>query len=123
MNTLRTALTLLAAAWLASAAEPAQAQEPANVTQLIRDSQSAQAAGDTPAAESLARAATDLDPAHPPAWRQYGQVLLRATKPAEAAVAFQRAADLDANDAPAWRGLAQARWQAAQHQEIGRAHV
>lgn len=112
---------LLLVGWLGAPPSPAHAQNPANVTQLIRDSQAAAAEGKADEAERLARGAVDLDPAHPPAWRQYGVALLRGAKHKEAAAAFQRAVEMDEKDATAWRGLGQAHWQSGQQNEAVRA--
>ena len=83
------------------AAQPARPQEPANVSQLIRDSQTALAAEKFDEAVRLSRSAVDLDPAHPPAWRQYGLALLKGGKAQEAATALQRAVSMDEKDATA----------------------
>ncbi len=107
--------------WLGATLQTGFAQNPANVTQLIRDSQSALATEKTDEAVRLARSAVDLDPAHPPAWRQYGIALLRGGKPKEAAAALQRAVDMDEKDTTALRGLAQACWQSEQPNEAVRA--
>lgn len=103
------------------AAQPARPQEPANVSQLIRDSQTALAADKSDEAVRLSRSAVDLDPAHPPAWRQYGLALLKGGKAQEAATALQRAVSMDEKDATAWRGLAMACWQTQQQNEAVRA--
>jgi tetratricopeptide (TPR) repeat protein len=107
--------------WFGVFSQPLWAQNATNVTQLIRDSQSALAAEKLGEAERLARSAVDLDPAHPPAWRQYGITLLRGSKPKEAATALQRAVSMDEKDATSWRGLAQAYWQSQQQNEAVRA--
>ena len=107
--------------WFGAASFTSLAQDAANVTQLIRDSQTALAAEQVAEAERLARSAVDLDPAHPPAWRQYGLSLLRGGKPQEAAVALQRTVAMDEQDATAWRGLVLASWQSQQQNEAVRA--
>ncbi len=121
MKNLNLLLFVLLVGWLGAAPRPSYAQNTANVTQLIRDSQTALAAEKFADAERLARGAVDLDPAHPPAWRQYGLALLRGGKPQEAVAALQRAVNMDEKDATAWRGLAQACWQAQQQNEAVRA--
>ena len=98
---------------------PARASE--NVTQLIRDSQQAQAEGRADEALRLAQRAVDLDPAHPPAWRQQGLALLRGGQAEAAAAALRRAVAMDEQDAEAWRGLALAQWRAEQRNEAVRA--
>ena len=114
-------LVLLAVCRLGAPLSSAFAQNPANVTQLIRDSQSALAAENAAEAERLAKSAVDLDPAHPPAWRQYGLCLLRSGKAPDAVTALQRTVALDEKDATAWRGLGLACWQAKQQNEAVRA--
>ena len=121
MKTQDKTILLLLVGWLGATLQTGFAQNPANVTQLIRDSQNALAADKTDESEKLARRAVDLDPAHPPAWRQYGIVLLRGGKPKEAATALQRAVDMDEKDTTALRGLAQACWQSDQTNEAVRA--
>jgi len=82
--------------------------ETVNVTQLIRDSQSALTDGDMDRAQQLSEKAIEMDPAYPAAWRQLGVTLQRLGKAEEAVKAFRRAVDIDVDDIVAWRGLATA---------------
>ena len=122
MKTLTSLLIVALVGWFGASSRAAFAQDTANVTQLIRDSQTALAAEKYADAERLARSAIDLDPAHPPAWRQYGISLLKGGKPKEAVAALQRTVELDEKDASAWRTLALACWQLRQPNEAVRAH-
>ncbi len=121
MKTMKLGFVLLLVGWLGAPPLQLFAQNPASVTQLVRDSQAALAENKVGEAERLARGAVDLDPAHPPAWRQYGLSLLRGAKPKEAAAALQRAVSMDEKDATSWRGLGQACWQSQQQNEAVRA--
>ena len=121
MKNLKKIFAVLLLGWLGATPCLLFAQTAASVTQLIRDSQTALAAEKFDEAERLSRSAVDLDPAHPPAWRQYGLALLRGGKPKESATALQRAVEMDEKDAAAWRGLAMACWQSQQQNEAVRA--
>ncbi len=98
---------LLLAVWIGIMPHSLYAQNTTNVTQLIRESQKALAEKKFEQAEYFSQRAIKLDPAHPPAWRQYGIALWHAGKPEKAVTALQRAVEMDDKDTVAWRGLAQ----------------
>ncbi len=114
-------VVLIGIGWFAAAPRNAWAQDDANVSQLIRESQTALAEAKFADAERLSKNAIDLDPAYPQAWRQYGLALLRGGKILESVAPLQRAVEMDESDATAWRALAQACWQSEKQNEAVRA--
>ncbi len=111
------AFVLLLAVWIGIMPNSLYAQNAPNVTQLIRESQKAQAEKKFEQAEQLSQRAIKLDPAHPPAWRQYGIALWHAGKPGKAVTALQRAVGMDEKDTTAWRGLAMALTKLKRYEE------
>ena len=120
--TRRFAAAALAALAGGFASGPLRAQDAAGtVTQRVRESQDAAAQGDLERARTLAGQAVALDPAHAPAWRQQGVVLLKSDRAPDAAVSLRRAVELDAGDVAAWRALGQAAWKSERQHEAARA--
>ena len=117
MKTKHISSILLLVVWIGIMPNSLYAQNTTNVTQLIRESQKALSEEKFDEAENLSQRAIALDPAHPPAWRQYGIALWRGGKLEEAITALRRSVEMDAKDTTAWRGLAMACWQSDKHKE------
>jgi hypothetical protein len=111
---------LLAAVWL-SASLAALAQDAPTVTQLIHDSQTAQADGKAGEAVNLARRAVDLDRT-PSAWRQYGLALLRSGNAQEGRHGSDARGFVGRERRHGVRGLALACWQTRQ-ENVSRARA